>query len=265
MDGTPTCPGDFYCSDGSRGYSAIPTALQSLHACAALVSSSLSLLGAALNMIAYCAFKDLRKGTAQTIIAVLSMADFLLASSCIFGAIIRLAYGTSTSADSDNDDCYIFDTLCQVQAFVILWMLGSSFTWTAILAVHFFLVTVCSHSTWPHKLMPLYHIVGWLVPLACTLPMLPRGDLGFNPAYTWTCCIRPTSIVALSQWCTLEAATVLTIFLGYTCVLFTVCLKSVSIGCKTIHTFYNNYYLHFRPNAVYYRSDAALDFVGTLE
>ena len=234
MEGTPTCPGDFYCSDGSRGYSAIPTALHSLPACAALVSSSLSLLGAALNMIAYCAFKDLRKGTAQTIIAVLSMADFLLASSCIFGASIHLAYGaTTTSADSDNDDCYNFDTLCQVQAFVILWMLGSSFIWSAILAVHFFLVTVCSHSTWPHKLMPLYHIVGWLVPLADTLPMLSIGDLGFNPGYTWTCSVRPTRINALSQWSTLEAATVLTVFLGYTCVLFTVCLKSVSIGCNT--------------------------------
>ena len=228
MNGTPTCPGDFYCSDGSRGYSAIPQAFHSLPACAALVSSSLSLLGAALNMIAYCAFKDLRKGTAQTIIAVLSMADFLLASSCIFGASIRLAYDTTTSADSDNDDCYIFDTLCQVQAFVILWTLGSSFIWSAILAVHFFLVTVCSHSTWPHKLMPLYHIVGWLVPLAYTLPMLLIGDLGFNPGYTWTCSIRPTRITTLSLMSTLETATVLTVFLGYTYVLFTVCLKSVS-------------------------------------
>ena len=233
MEGSPTCPGDFYCSDGSHGYSAIPQGLHSLPACAALVSSSLSLLGAALNMTAYCAFKDLRKGTAQTIIAVLSMADFLLASSCIFGASIHLAYGTTTSADSDNDDCYIFDTLCQVQAFVIFWTLGSSYTWSAILAVHFFLVTVCSHSTWPHKLMPLYHIVGWLVPLAYSLPMLPHSDLGFNPAYTWTCSVRPTRINTLSQWSTLEAATVLIIFLGYTSVLFTVCLKSVSIGCKT--------------------------------
>ena len=36
----------------------------------------------------------------------------------------------------------IFDTLCQVQAFVGFWMLGSSLTWTLVLALHFFLVTV---------------------------------------------------------------------------------------------------------------------------
>ena len=61
------------------------TALHSLPACAALISSSLSLLGAALNMIAYCAFKDLRKGTAQTIIiAVLAVADFLLYSIIMY-------------------------------------------------------------------------------------------------------------------------------------------------------------------------------------
>ena len=238
MEGTPTCPGDFYCSDGSRGYSAIPTALHSLPACAALVSSSLSLLGAALNMTAYCAFKDLRKGTAQTIVAVLAMADFLLASSCIFGASILLAYGTTTtSADNHNDDCYNFDTLCQVQAFVVLWMLGSSFTWTAILAVHFFLVTVFTHSTWPHKLMPLYHIVGWLVPLAYTLPMLLLGNLGYDPVFTWTCFAIPTKRNALAEWNAPEAATVLSIFLGYICVLFTVCFKTVSIRCKlNIHS-----------------------------
>ena len=232
MEYTPTCPGDFHSRNGSRVFSAIPTVLHFLPACAALISSSLSLLGAALSMTGYCAFKDLRKGTAQTIIAVLAMADFLLALSCIFGASILMAYSTTTtSADNHNDDCYNFDTLCQVQAFVILWMLGSSFTWTAILALHFFLVTIFTHSTWPHKLMPLYHIVGWLVPLASTLPMLSIGDLGFNPVSTWTCSVRPTNINALSQWSTLEAATMLIIFLGYTWVLFTVCLKSVSIGC----------------------------------
>ena len=93
MEGTTTCPGDFYCIDGSRGYSAIPPALHSLPACVALVSSSLSLMGAALNMIAYCAFKDLRKGTAQTIIVVLAMVDFVGALMGIFGASIHLVYG----------------------------------------------------------------------------------------------------------------------------------------------------------------------------
>ena len=221
----------FLCSDGSPSYSAIPLALHYLPAYAALISSSLSLMGAALNIIAYCAFKELRKGTAQTIIAVLAVADFVLALSYIFGASIQLAYGTTTNKSDDllllsDKHCGNFDTLCQIQAFESLWMLGSSFTWTSVLALHFFLVAVCTHSTWPHKFMPLYNIVAWLMPLAYTLPMLLHGHLGYAPFLLWTC--GPTSRVYILQWDILEVATAVCMFLGYTCVLFSVLLKLVS-------------------------------------
>ena len=224
------CPKAFYCSDGSHGYSAIPSGLHSLPTYAALISSSLSLMGAALNMIAYCAFKDLRKGTAQAIIAVLAMADFLLALSIVFGASIHLAYGTNTSDDLFSDqECTNFDILCQLQAFVTIWLLGSSFTWTSVLALHFFLVTVCTHSTWPHKLMPLYNIVAWLVPLIYSLPMLLLGNFGYAPSNTWTCFMRPKLSDSTIQLDTLVVTTNICIFLGYTCALFIILFKSVSM------------------------------------
>ena len=232
------CPGPIHCSDGNLSYSAILPALYYLPAYATLVSSSLSLIGAALNMMAYCAFKDLRKGTAQTIIAVLAMADFLLASSGIFGASIHLAYGTKTnSADNmlSEKDCYNYDTLCQIQAFVGIWMLGCSFTWTSVLAVHFFLVTVCTRSTWPQKLMPLYNIVAWLVTLAYTLPMLLLGKLGYSHNLTWTCFMRSGENSYVTQWVIEEVVAVVCIFLGYSCVLFIVVIKSVRIRCN-LHT-----------------------------
>ena len=83
-------------------------------------------MGTALNMIVYCAFKDIRKRTAQTIIAVLAMADFFVASISAFGASIYLAYETKlNSADNmlSENDCYNFDTLCQIPPFVGMWML----------------------------------------------------------------------------------------------------------------------------------------------
>ena len=200
-------------------------------------------------MIAYCAFRDLRKGSAQTIIAVLAVADFLLAISVIAGASIQLSYGTTDDDLLSNKDCYNFDTLCQVQAFVGMWALGSSFTWTSVLAIHFFLMTVCTrtHSTWHHKLMPLYNITAWLLPLSCTLPMLLLGKLGYTPTVTWSCFIRPTKGDYLLQWDILQIAAAVCIFLGYTCVLFIVILKSVSIIVRPkdyfpkttkIHTYY---------------------------
>ena len=225
------CPGAYHCSDGSHGYSAIPPALHNLPVYAALISSSLSLMGAALNMIAYCAFKDLRKGTAQTIIAVLAMADFLLALSVIFGASTHLAYGTKINSAADNilsdKDCYNFDTLCQIQGFVAMWMQGCSFTWTSVLAVHFLLVTGCTRSTWPHKLMPLYNIVAWLVPLAYTLPMLLLDKLGYDPSLVWSCFVRNGDA---PQWDIQEMASTVCIFVAYSCVLLAVFLKSVRIG-----------------------------------
>ena len=231
MEGTTTCPGDFHCSDGSRRYSAIPQVFHYLPAYAALISSSLSLIGAALNMIAYCAFRDLRKGTAQTIIAVLAMADFVLALSGIFGASIQLTYIITNSADNllSERDCHNFDMLCQIQAFVGMWMLGSTFTWTSLLTLHFFLVTVCTRSTWLHKLMPLYNIVAWLIPLFCTLPMLLLGKLGYTHYLTWTCFVTSTGVDIYIQWDIVETTTAVCIFLGYTCVLFIVILKSVCI------------------------------------
>ena len=183
-------------------------------------------------MIAYCAFRDLRKGTAQTIIAVLAIADFVLALSIIFGASIQLANITNSTDNLVIErDCYNFDTLCQVQAFVGMWMLGSTFTWTSLLTLHFFLVTVCTRSTWPHKLMPLYNIVAWLVPLSYTLPMLLLGNLGYTNYLTWTCFVMSTGVNddAYIQWEIIEKSTAVCMFLGYTCVLFIVILKSVSI------------------------------------
>ena len=187
-------------------------------------------------MIAYYAFKDLRKGTVQTIIAVLAMADFFLALSFLFGACLYLAYDITNSDLLSGEDYHNFDTLCQIQAFTGIWMLGSSFTWTSLLALHFFMVTVCTHSTWPHKLMPIYNIVAWLVPLSFTLPLLLLGKLGYANYLTWTCFLRSSEIGTHSfiQWDILELTTTVCMFLGYTCVLFSIILKMVSISVRFV-------------------------------
>ena len=232
MDGTTTCSGDFCCSDGSFRYNTISPALYHLPAYAAIISSSLSLVGAALNIITYCAFKDLRKGTAQTIIAVLAIADFLLAMSVMFGASLFLAYDITGNGLLSDNEYHNFDTLCQIQAFTGIWMLGSSITWTSVLALHFFLVTVCTRSTWPHKMMPLYNIVAWLVPLSIALSMLLLGILGTAGYLTWTCFVRSSDTQNHSsiQWDVLELTTAVCILLGYTSVLFSVILKMVRIS-----------------------------------
>ena len=218
------CPADFYCSDGSPIYSAIDPSIHYFPAYVALVSSSFSLIGATLNMIAYCAFKDIRRGTAQTIVALLAIADFLLALSAILGVCIQLAYGRNTNTNdslSSNKDCYNFDTLCQIQAFISTWTLGCCFAWTSVLAIHFLLVTGCIRSAWPHKLIPLYNIIAWLLPLSYTLPILLLGKFGYTPLFTWTC-FEGSNDDPLIEWDILEMATTVAMVFVYICLLFKV-------------------------------------------
>ena len=81
--------------------------------------------------------------------------------------------------------------------------------------------------------MPLYHIVGWLMPLVYSLPMLLCEKLGYDPEFTWTCFARPTKRYGLSHWNIPYIATMLSISLGY---IFAVLIKAVSIKHKTIYT-----------------------------
>ena len=110
------CPDEFYCSNGTHGFSAIKPSLLLLPVYASLVCSLLSYLGAALIVCAYCAFKDLRKGTTQTIVTLLALADLGTAVSGILGASLFIGY--DHLVQKSEKECYIFDTTCQIQGFM---------------------------------------------------------------------------------------------------------------------------------------------------
>ena len=63
------------------------------------------------------------------------------------------------------------------------------YAWTALLAVHFLLTTVLSHSGWIEKLTPLYNTVAWTLPIIVSLPLLLSGKLGYTPTYPTACYI----------------------------------------------------------------------------
>ena len=185
MDGR--CPDTFHCSNGSRGFSAIRSSLLSLPIYSGLVSSSFSCLGAGLILLAYCTFRDLRKGTTQKIITLLSLADFSTAASYICTAIAFIIY--SMKDHHTKDECDKFDISCQILGSLLLWSALCSFAWNAILAIHFLLATIFNCPAWINKLLPLYNIVGWGVPLAIVLPLLIVDKMGFEPD-TRTCFTR---------------------------------------------------------------------------
>ena len=69
------------------------------------------------------------------------------------------------------------------------WACFSSCIWNAVLAVHFLLATVLHRSRWTDRLMPLYNIVAWTLPIMMLLPLLIVGNLGYTPTYQTSCYI----------------------------------------------------------------------------
>ena len=145
------CPDSYYCEDGSHGYSAINSKLLVIQTVAGLVSSVLSIVGAIIILLAYCAFKDLKKGSAQIIITLLSLADLGTAFGCLVGVVNYYIFqGTSSDYSSA---CCIFNNFCQIQASVTMWCGLSSSIWSTVLAVNFLLTSLLIETRWTERLL----------------------------------------------------------------------------------------------------------------
>ena len=154
----------------------------------AIVSSGFSCLGSILIVITFFALKDMRSG-AQKIITFLALADFVSAAGYIVGSANFLAHFNKT----DSNECQVFQDLCVSQATFTSWSSLVSFLWTAILAFYFYLIIVYRRVQVAARLMPLYHIVAWGVPLFIVVPLVATGHLGYAPyaASNW-CFVKDT-------------------------------------------------------------------------
>ena len=163
----------------------------SLVVCCILVTSSvLSCLGASLIIIAYCVLKDIRKG-AQTIITLLAIADLVYSGSLIMAGINYFIYYKETV----QENCEPFQTVCKIQALITLEGGWSTFVWTSVLAFYFFMFYTFPQSTLALKLMPLYHILSWGVPIVVGLVLLIVGKLGLYPGWL-VCYTKPQGSAA---------------------------------------------------------------------
>ena len=185
------CPDTYYCENKSHGYAAIDPKLLVIQTVAGLVSSILSIVGATIVLLAYCAFKGLRKGSAQTIITLLSLADLATAFACILG--IANYYVFQRTNSDVNRACWIFDNICQIQGFLAAWYAMSSDIWSTVLAIHLLQASLLSESRWTERLLPLYNIVAWTLPIIIVLPLLITGQFGYTPTYLSLCYISASS------------------------------------------------------------------------
>lgn len=127
------------------------------------VSCSASCIGSGLIVLTYLLWKDMRTGL-RKIVTYLAIADFFTAAGYLLGNVNYFHYNDRVVED-EVSACYLFDTVCQIQAFVTSWSSLSSFVWTAILAVYLYWALVKGDSTSPHAYFMVYHVLSWGSPL----------------------------------------------------------------------------------------------------
>ena len=114
----------------------------------------------------------------QKIITLLAVADLVTALGYLFAAGNYLSHYNEHGAEK----CATFQVLCEIQSFVTTWSSLCSYTWTNILAIHFYLKIVRQQTQHRDaKLLPLYNVIAWAGPLLIMVPLLATGKLGFSP------------------------------------------------------------------------------------
>ena len=158
-----------------------------------IVSCSASCVGSALLVAAYLLFRDVRTGL-RKIVTYLAVADLVTASGYLLGNV-NFIYYKRRLVEDEIGACYVFDTVCQIQAYITSWSSLSSFAWTAILAAYLYSVLVRGDCRTPSKHFPLYHVFSWGAPMTVMLPLLCTGKLGY-------------SLFAAGGWCFINSGDV---------------------------------------------------------
>lgn len=189
IKGNVVCPSRMNCTElvMSEGYS--PTVQNLGPSVVAIISCTLSILGSLLILYTYLRWKDLRTGS-RSIITFLSLADLATAAGYVIGSVNYLNF---FGEKENSQQCSVYNTVCQIQSFITTTSSLWSFAWTTILAMYLYMVIVKNKIRLANRLMPLYHVVAWLLPLLITLPLLIKDKLGYTPyaASNW-CFIKET-------------------------------------------------------------------------
>jgi len=132
------------------------------------VMCCLSVLGSLTIFASYVSWKDIRT-TSRKILLFLSISDFMIAASNLVGVLFP------KNDNLSNPRNYY----CVAQSFVTTSSSITSFMWTVTLAIYLYLAIVKSKQNLGRKLMPLFHIVNWLLGPIINAVALSKKRLGY--------------------------------------------------------------------------------------
>lgn len=136
-----------------------------------IISSSLSMVGSSLIILTFVLWKDIRT-VARAIVVFLAIADFFTAAGYLFGAVV------SYLNERNHFNQRHYEQLCEAQSFITTAFPISSFLWTTHLAIYLYVAIVNANPPLAKKLLILFHITGWGIPLVICLPAVLTKHLG---------------------------------------------------------------------------------------
>lgn len=144
------------------------------------VIASLSMFGSVAIIVTYFLFKDLQT-TSRKILVCISVGDFFTVYPSL---VYRWRARTTTNSLGFN---------CEFQSFVSTTAVMWSFFWTSTLAIFLYVALVKKRHDMAEKLMVIFHIINWGIPLFLVGAAWCANVLGNDHALTsggW-CWIKP--------------------------------------------------------------------------
>ena len=212
-----SCPETAICKDDLVSFD-----LGNLPGYTSAVSDTASCLGSVAIVLIYLAWKDLRRKGAQSIVTYLAIADFCTALAYLVDVVNVFAFSSAS--------CKTYNDLCKITSYIVTWSIMSSFFWTLILAFYFHLATFHCRPMLAMKLMPVYHIIAWGLPILVSLPLLCVDRLEYAPYVSAVWCYINTHSQTLSgQSKTIHILVKLPEIIGYVIILVFFVTTSVSL------------------------------------
>ncbi|XP_062505123.1 G-protein coupled receptor 157-like [Corticium candelabrum] len=143
-----------------------------------LTSCSLSLIGTTTIITTYVIWPKIRS-VARQLLVFLSVADFLVAAGNAAGTI-----------GNGDHDAGLF---CKLQSTVTTFANLCSFFWTVVIASYIFISIVLHRSDVARNLVPVYHMICWIIPAAIVAAAFIADVLGMPDTNKYTygwCWIR---------------------------------------------------------------------------
>lgn len=145
------------------------------------ITCVLSMFGAGLIMGTFIAFKELRT-KARQILVQLSIADFIVAASHLFGVNINLPkFAETVCRDYEDNGNITSDLFCKVQGGVTVFSSVGSYLWTIAVAYYLLVIIVFESQRVGKWLVYISYPVCWGIPAVLVCILGYYRYLGFRP------------------------------------------------------------------------------------